>query len=542
MSSGVIIPRNLIIYGLCIPMAILMGYLLTTPLDYMSLLGVGIVTAALLVPILLHWHHALLIVCWNSVLNAFFLPGQPRMWMVLTAASLGFSILDRIMNKSKRLEMTPWISTPLIFLAVLILVTAKLRGGLGFGSIGGGIFGGRKYMEALAAIAGFFALSWQKLPPKKAMFYASLFFLSGITNVISNLAYSGGQAFYWLFWLFPVETAVMQIQSDFSVDERSFSRLTGLAFACTGPFCFLLLRHGIKGIFDFTEKFRFSPISFAKGLYINQPYRPLMLIFLVGASMFGGFRSMPIILGLIFTIQLVLEGLYKTKLFAVLLGVGLTLFAIVLPFTERLPLVVQRAISFLPVNVNPVVKFDAWASTDWRVRMWNVVIDQIPQYLWIGKGYGGKASDLNLVRESMRRGYISDFEGSYIAGDFHSGPLSLVLPLGLFGVVFFIWFLAVAFVGLYRNYRYGPAELKTANTLLFAYFIAQVLFFFFVYGTFTGGLFMFTGAVGFSICINGGVCRAHQPVPTVAAETTPPPASRKPARGIRSPGTFGAPA
>ena len=483
----------------------------------------------------------LLIVTWNSVLNAFFLPGQPRMWMVLTAASIGFSILDRIMDKRKRLELNLWISTPLILLAVLILITAKMRGGLGLSSMGGGLFGGRKYFEALMAIAGFFALSWQRLPPKKALLYASLFFLSGITNVISNLAYSAGPAFYWLFWLFPVETAVMQIQSDFSVDERSFSRLTGLAFACTGPFCFLLLRHGVKGIFDFSEKFRFFPISFARGLSINQPYRPLALVFLVGASMFGGFRSMPIILGLLFAVQLILERLYKTKLFAILIGVGLILFTIALPFTERLPLVVQRAISFLPVKVSPVVRYDAWASTDWRIRMWNVVIEQIPQHLLIGKGYGGRASELNLLRESMRRGYISDFEGSMIAGDLHSGPLSILLPLGVFGVIFFVWFLAVAFVALQRNYRYGSEELKTVNTLLFAYFIAQVIFFCLIYGTFTGGLYMFTGAIGFSICINGGICRANQPVSATDTEQNLP-APQRPTRGLRAPGAFGAPA
>lgn len=537
MNSGVIIPRNLIIYGLCIPMAILMGYLLTTPLDYLSLLGVGIVMAALLIPVLLRWHHVALIVTWNAVLNAFFLPGQPRMWMVLALVSIGYSILDRIMDKSKRLQMTPWISTPLILLAILLLVTAKIRGGLGFGSIGGSVFGGRKYLEALIAIAGFFALSWQRVPPQKALLYSSLFFLSGITNVVSNLAYSSG--IYWLFWLFPVDYAVLQIRADFSVDERAFSRLTGLAFACTGPFCFILLRHGIKGVLDFSEPFRFSPFSFRGGFGISQPYRPLFLVGLVLVSMFGGFRSMPIILGLIFAMQFILEGLHKTRVFAVILALGLLGASVALPFTERLPLVVQRTICFLPVKVNPAVRFDAWASTDWRLRMWNVIVEQIPRYFWVGKGYGGNAAELNLLKESMKRGYVSDFEGSYISGDYHSGPLSLMLPLGIFGALFFAWFLIAAGIGLYRNYRYGPPELSTVNTLLFAYFLAQTVFFLGVYGAFTSGLFLFTGVIAFSISLNGGICRAHQPVARMAPQRASPSAI-EPAVGPR--GRFGAPA
>ncbi len=91
-----------------------------------------------------------------------------------------------------------------------------------------------------------------------------------------------------------------------------------------------------------------------------------------------------------------------------ILALGLLGASVALPFTERLPLVVQRTICFLPVKVNPAVRFDAWASTDWRLRMWNVIVEQIPRYFWVGKGYGGNAAELNLLKESMKRS-INDF-------------------------------------------------------------------------------------------------------------------------------------
>lgn len=518
MNSNLAIPRNVLIFGLCIPLAVLVGYLLTTPLDFVSLGGVVSILGVLLVPILLRWHHLLLLCFWNAVVNAFFLPGQPRVWMALAAMSIGFSILNRVMNKEQRLQNVHWLTLPLVILTLVILVTAKLRGGIGLTSVGSGNFGGRKYLEALMAIVGYFALSWQKIPPKKALLYTSLFFLSGLTNAVSNLAYTF--EIYWLFWIFPVDFAVLQIQSDYSVGDRAFLRLSGVAFACMAPFCFLIARHSLAGIFDLKSGWSLVPIRFRQKFHVNQPWRLLLFLSSIAISTFGGFRSMPILFAVIFAIQFYMEGLHRTRLLYVLLGCGILAGAAMLPFTERLPLVVQRAISFLPVKLNSTVKYDAWASTDWRIRMWNVVIDELPKYVWLGKGYGGNATDLFMVKESRRRGFISDFEGSYIAGDYHSGPLSVMIPLGIWGAIAFVWFLVVGLIALVRNYRHGPPELKGINRFLLAFYLGQVVFYFAAYGAFTSGLYLFTGTLGLSVSLNGGVAGANVPSPALAASAS----------------------
>lgn len=510
MNSNVAIPRVVIIYGLCVPLAMLMGYLLTTPMDLVSVLGITTVMGLLLVPIFLRFHHFLLVLMWNAVIHMFFLPGQPRAWMVLTIASLAFSVLDRVMNKQKRLQTVPWLTAPLVALFLVILITARLRDGIGLSSIGGGVFGGRKYVEAFLSILGYFALSWQRIPPKKAFVYTSLFYLSGITNVVSNFAYS--YQLYWLFWLFPVDNAVMQIQADYSARGEAFSRLSGLAFACVAPFCFLMARYGVKGLFDFSEPMRIFPVQLRlkwnQFLHVFQPWRLLGLIAAVLLSMFGGFRSIPILFMMMFAFQFWVEKMYRTRLFFVLIGSVILMVTCAVPFTERLPLVVQRAIAYLPVRLNAKVKYDAWASTDWRLRMWQVVVDEVPKYLILGKGYGGNATDLYLVRESTRRGFISDFEGLYIAGDYHSGPLSVLVPLGIPGVLAFLWFLGAATYALYRNHRYGPPELQRINTFLLTFFVVQTFFYMFIYGAFTSGLGLFTGTLGLSISLNGGVASA----------------------------------
>ncbi len=510
MNSNVAIPRSVIIYGLCVPLAMLMGYLLTTPLDMTSVIGVGTVLCLLMVPVLLRWHHFLLLVSWNATVNAFFLPGQPRFWMLMTVASIAFSILQRIMNKELRLQNVGFLTIPLVFLGLVIIITAELRGGIGLRSLGGSSFGGKKYFEALFAILGFFAISWQRIPPAKTILYTGLYFLSGITNAVSNLAYASG--IYWLFWLFPIDSAVAQIQSDYSLSDRAFSRLVGVAFACIAPFCFLLVRHGVREIFEFGSNWSFLPFRSGKGLYMYQPYRFLLFVIAVALCPFGGFRSMPILFAMIFMIHGMLEGIYKTRLCYIILGLGLLVGAALLPFTDKLPMVVQRAICFLPVKVNPLVKVDAWASTDWRLRMWNLVADQIPNYFWLGKGYAGNTADLYLARESIRRGYLNDFEISYLSGDYHSGPLSVQVPLGVFGSIGFLWFLGAGAFALYRNYRYSTPELKNVNRFLLAFFVAEVIFYMAVFGSFTSSLYIFTGTVGLSVSLNAGVMRATQSV------------------------------
>ena len=64
--------------------------------------------------------------------------------------------------------------------------------------------------------------------------------------------------------------------------------------------------------------------------------------------------------------------------------------------------------------------------------MWREVLPQIPQYLLVGKGYTFSAAE---QAELMSRN-IESFE---LVGDYHNGPLSVILPLGIPGVIAFVW-------------------------------------------------------------------------------------------------------
>src|SRR3974390_2615356 len=85
----------LLVFGICVPLALFLGYELATPQDQTSLLSIGLILFALLIPILLKWHHDALIVTWNISLVAFFLPGAPAVGFLAGGLSLLFSAAKR---------------------------------------------------------------------------------------------------------------------------------------------------------------------------------------------------------------------------------------------------------------------------------------------------------------------------------------------------------------------------------------------------------------------------------------------------------------
>jgi hypothetical protein len=196
--------RSLIVYAVCIPLAMWVGYLLTQLDDRSTYETGGILLLILCAPILLRWHHLLLIASWNFSLMIFFLPGSPFIWLPMTCLSLGISVLQRTLNSQARFISAPQITWPLICLLVVVLFTAQLTGGIGLRSLGSEVMGGKRYVLLLMGILGYFAISAKRIPPQRAGFYLALFFLGSFTNAIGDLAGMVPRALYPIFAFFPV--------------------------------------------------------------------------------------------------------------------------------------------------------------------------------------------------------------------------------------------------------------------------------------------------------------------------------------------------
>ncbi|MDE3100069.1 MAG: O-antigen ligase family protein [Verrucomicrobiota bacterium] len=489
--------RALVIYAVCVPLAILAGYWLMLAVNEETRFSFGVVGTLLLVlclPILLRWHNPLLLLAWNLPVAIFFINGAPNMFLLMVPVSLLISILQRATNPKFHFVRAPQITLPLCALILVILITAKLTGGFGLRSMGGSVMGGRKYIFLLVGIFGYFALTAQRIPPQRARLYTALFFLSGVASALSDLATR-----------FPIPVVPLLFGEDISMLTARFNpystlRFAGVGLAGTAVFTYMLVRHGIRDSF------------LAPSLNVRL-FRMMALFLSFAAIFFGGFRSAVLFAALVFLLQFFLEGLHRTKL----LPIGLFLASLTamtcLPFTEKLPPAVQRSICFLPVQVDPSVRMDAQASLDWRVKMWQAILPEVPQHLLLGTGYAIATSDFQFMGNSAFHEINPAQQALALAGDFHNGPLSVILPFGIWGMVAMVWFVLAGIWALYRNYRYGDPEFKIINTALFALFVSRALMFFFAAGFFQLDIAAFAGYLGFGIALNGGICRRNASVP-----------------------------
>jgi O-antigen ligase len=484
--------RSLAIYGVCLPIAIFLGYMLAGPLTWTSLGTVVIIFSILLLPFLLRFHHPLLILGWNASITAFFLPGAPKIWLPLMAISLTVSIARRTMDRTFRFISVPELTWPLIAIALIVIATAQATGGIGLRSMGGGVYGGKRYIFLLGAIVGYFALTAHRILPKHRNLYITFFLLGGITTVVGDLFYANSPTLQYLFLLFPPNSYAQETKA-------GMVRFAGIYGTATVLYYFMLVKYGIRGLFT-----------------LNRPWRLLFFLAVTFASLMGGFRSAFVTIVLVFSLQFYLEGLHKTGLLpALVLGVILA-SAVVFPFVKHFPISIQRTLSFLPIEVDSVARMDAESSTDWRLEIWKAVLPQVPKYLLLGKGLGMKAEDYDFTISHVTgamQAFSEDQSWAALASDYHSGPLSLVIPFGIWGVLAFLWLIVAGCRVLYKNYRYGDSDLRIANSYLLAAFIVKIIVFFFIFGGFYGDMHAFVGVLGMSVALNGGVAqRSTEPV------------------------------
>jgi O-antigen ligase len=262
----------------------------------------------------------------------------------------------------------------------------------------------------------------------------------------------------------------------------------------TALYCFMLSRYGIRGIFS-----------------IQTPWRVIVLILVVAVGMLGGFRAMVIIFAMVFAMQFFLEGLHKTRLVLPMACFGLLGAVVLVAVAPKLPVTYQRALSFLPLQgLDARATLDAEGSAEWRFRIWKSVLPRIPEHLLLGTGYSLSRKDYGFLFSTSEGSTLEQDWDSTVVGDYHNGPLSVILTFGIWGTIAFVWFLVAAIRVLVANYRYGAPELQIINTFLLAAFAAKTILFLVVFGGLHGDMLHFAGYVGLSVSLNGGVCR---PVP-----------------------------
>ena len=517
MITNTALVRSMIVYAICLPLALILGYLIANPLDRTTDITLLIVMFLLLLPLLLRWYHAWLITIWNMSITFLYLPGVLPGWMPMACLGFAVAVGHYILNRERKFLVAPSVSWSLVFLGLVVAITAKFRGGLGFNSLGNDAIGGKRYMWIWLAIIGYFALISQPVPPQKRRLYTTLFLIGTVTVAIGSVSAYLGPVAYVLNVFFPANTASQMQGAPMALEN--IERFGGLAVACVTVGYALVARYGIEGALDF-----------------RRIWRPLLFFAAFVASFFGGYRSMVIAVGLTLLLVFCFEGLLRSRLMPVV-ALGLILAGgLAVTFSDRLPLPVQRCLAVLPVKIDPEARMSAEASSDWRIEIWKALLPQIPQYLFLGKGLTFDVNDMAMYTTLGNDQAGGEIGGQFaLAGDYHNGPLSVIIPFGIWGCIAFLWFLVASIQVLWANYKYGDPEIKKANTFLLSYFIAKTLLFLAIFGGFYSDLVGFVGLIGFSITLNGGVAKR---APAVRPQLVPvrfrPPLVARPVRPITS--------
>lgn len=201
---------------------------------------------------------------------------------------------------------------------------------------------------------------------------------------------------------------------------------------------------------------------------------------LIGIS---GFRArlieISIILGVWFMVRHGRIQWARGALFAVL---AVLLLGVVALGARHLPLAAQRTVSIIPfANISTVARTDALSTTEWRIEVWRRAIrEEVPKYWLLGSGFAFNESDVMSI---YKQGLWTR-EWAFITHNYHNGPLSLLITLGIGGLLCGCLFLVVSVFDFKRVLvaPWGDEDLRRAYVVVFALFVAKVAMFFAVYG------------------------------------------------------------
>lgn len=160
---------------------------------------------------------------------------------------------------------------------------------------------------------------------------------------------------------------------------------------------------------------------------------------------FSGFRS--VFIGAVFF--LLISGYFLLqnyrKLYFLVFGlVCISGYLLVLVGFDYLPFGIQRTVSFLPfVGEGSLALRDGQGTMNFRLNVWSLAWNEVPDYLWLGRGLAFDYAELIAIEASY---WMSDriFMRGLVA-NLHNGPLEVLLYLGVPAVLMFICILVRVF-------------------------------------------------------------------------------------------------
>lgn len=390
-------------------------------------------------------------------------PGLPQglqVVHVMMAGFVGLMLARSIIVKPSREKWA--VSDYFLFAFVGVLLVTIAARGIGIRALGSNLWGGMSYVKLLIA-AGFLITARQvTLTPRQlkqaVLLMLALSFLPALAQLLFVL--SGGAIYQQYRFVEAIVPALLTTLSAYESGAGTvrFQLLGGVA---TSLFVMGLILIEFRGA------------------------KRVLLLLLLGAAgimaALSGFRGTIVGLGasLVFYVLLVSPGRRKVRIIQFVL-LGILGVGMLFPFVRYLPDSIQRAVSFIPFfDIAPDVMLDADGSRLWRVEIWKLAWAEVPRYLWIGKGFTfAPATTMSI---SVRMNSVLN---AFLSHNYHSGPLTLLLDMGVFGFIAGAGFLITSAHELLRKTKVAIDNpfLYRCYMVLLARYLYSVLAYFFIFG------------------------------------------------------------
>lgn len=347
--------------------------------------------------------------------------------------------------------------------SLVLLVTIAIRG-IGIRFLGGSEWGGFAYVKIFISI-GFYMLCnrVKVIDSQMKTGLILMIVMSAIPAAAQVLFYiSGGTVYFQYMFLEAYSSGLLStldaMQSGSGTTRLYFTGMASAFVICAMAFFPLHKR----------KRFFFA-LFWMAGFFIN---------------LLSGFRGATV--GIVM-ITLLYFLLYYSSRRAMIISIGLAVFVGLLlgltPFMSDMPAGVQRALSWVPWYDIPIhVKMDAAISTEWRFEVWKEAWRYVPNYLVLGRGLTFNPDQVDAalaLRDTISWAYVSH--------NYHSGPLSVLITMGIPGSVFFVLFcIAICSEALWglkamRQQARSPLLFRV-YTVFMAYLLYAVASFFVIYG------------------------------------------------------------
>lgn len=328
--------------------------------------------------------------------------------LLIQAIYVAGEILYRSLNRKTRQH---WRDSDYMLLSFVLMLalTAKVRG-FGIYALGGSSIGGVQYIEIaiqiLFMLSAGIAVRTQSLDIHKCYRYilAGAALCAGASVVVSIFPSGYGAAAR--FFKFP--------QIDLVNDAGMMGRISSLGNLACALMPFVLTR----------KKF-ISRVVLALGCVV--------------LAALSGFRTWMIaVAGLYLMAELYLYRLNLNKVFAGVAG-GLLLLGVVWVVAPTLDIRFQRSLSVIPgfeTRILPEALDAALNSTDWRKQVYELCIQNVPNYLFVGRGLASSIGEtLNWLGSARLHGGEAFYH--YDAHSYHLAIFALLIDYGSVATILF---------------------------------------------------------------------------------------------------------